>query len=408
MESLIYLVHRIPYPPNKGDKIRSFHLLRHLASRYRVFLGCFVDQAEDLAYMSELARYCQASCVLPIPPRLARIKSLTGLARGEALSLPYYRAAAMRRWVETTVAEHGIARAVVFSAVMAQYLDRLPALHAVIDYCDVDSAKWSQYAADHAWPRSWIYRREGQRLLAFEREVAARSQACVFATEAEAQLFAGLAPEAADKLHAIDNGVDTTYFAPAVNRASPYAPGEQVIVFTGAMDYWPNIDAVSWFARNVLPRLAERHPAVRFVIVGMNPAPAVLELARDPRITVTGKVADVRPYVQHARVVVAPLRVARGIQNKVLEAMAMARPVVVSAACAEGLHGHAGVEFAVAATADDYLARVNKLLEPYRAEAMGLRARARILADRDWERNLARFDALLESDSFSGERAHAL
>lgn len=407
MSPLIYLVHRIPYPPNKGDKIRSFHLLRHLATRHRVMLGCFVDDPQDRAHEAELARYTAERCVIPLAPRVAKLRSLAALARGEALSLAYYRSAALRRWVAEVTARHGITRAVVFSAVMAEPLMDLPGVRLVADFCDVDSAKWSQYAAEHRWPAAWIYRREGEKLLAFERAVACRAAACVLATPAEAALFAAQAPEAAEKLHAVENGVDTAYFASAPGRASPYAPGDAAIVFTGAMDYWPNIDAVVWFAREVLPQLCARHPALRFAIVGMNPAPAVLALAADRRITVTGRVPDVRPWVQHARVVVAPLRVARGIQNKVLEAMAMARPVVCSVAAAEGLRGRAGEEFATADSAADFVAAIESLLDPAAAEAMGLRARARILADRDWDRNLAAFDALIDGPGADSRQAHA-
>ncbi len=406
MEAILYLAHRIPYPPNKGDKIRSFHILRHLAARYRVFLACFVDDPADVAAIPELDRYCAGRCVLKRHGRLAHLHSLAGLARGEALSLARWRSGEMRSWVERTVAEQGITRAVVFSGAMAQYALGLPGLRLVTDFCDVDSAKFTQYAPDHAWPVSWVYRREGRRLLEWEARVARHSAASVFATRAEADLFERLAPGQAASLAVLENGVDTAYFRPA-ERPNPYAAGEIAIVFTGAMDYWPNVDAVSWFAREILPRLAERHGRVRFVVVGMNPAPAVLALAADPRVTVTGKVADVRPYVQHARVVVAPLRVARGIQNKVLEAMAMARPVVVSATCAAGLNGETGLEFATASSAAEFVERVSALIEPHAGEAMGLRARARILADRDWDRNLAQLDALLGAPVPAQEPIHA-
>ena len=406
MRPLLYLAHRLPFPPNKGDKIRSFHLLRHLAQRWRVHLGCFVDAQEDLAHVPELARYCASHCALPMNPRLARLKSLRGLLSGEALTLPYYRSAAMQRWVADTVAREGIAHAVVFSSAMAQYTEGLNGVRTVTDFCDVDSAKWSQYAAEHRWPAAWIYGREGRKLLDFERVVAARSVASLFATPAEARMFRELAPEAAGVL-SVENGVDTAYFAPSESRASPYAPGEAAIVFTGAMDYWPNIDAVSWFARDILPLVRRSRPDVRFYIVGMNPAPAVSALADGASVVVTGKVPDVRPYVQHARVVVAPLRVARGIQNKVLEAMALARPVVVSSASAEGLNGRAGEEFATASTEAEFAQRVLDLFDAPAAEAMGLRARARILADRDWDRNLAAIDLLLEPETSGAEAAHA-
>ncbi len=394
MESLLFLVHRIPFPPNKGDKIRSHHLLRHLAARYRVHLGTFIDNADDTAYVPALDEACATRCVIALNSRSATLRSLRGFISDEPLTLPYYRSTELRRWVERTVVENGIKKAFVYSAAMAQYFKSLPTLHMVLDLVDVDSAKWTQYAERHTWPSSLVYRREGRKLLAFERDAVKRAAATAFVTRGEADLFIRLAPESAGCVHVIENGVDTGYFAPG-DRPSPYAVNEAPIVFTGAMDYWPNIDAVTWFARELLPPVLQQRPDARFYIVGMNPAKAVTALASDPRVIVTGKVPDVRPYLQYAAAVVAPLRIARGIQNKILEAMAMARPVVVSAGAARGVSAVPGIECEAAADGEEFC---RKLLAVMRAEVgrpMGERARARIVADYSWERNLSAFDRLL-------------
>jgi len=399
MESLLLLVHRIPFPPNKGDKVRSFHLLEFLASRYRVHLGTFVDSPEDLVHVPRLQKYCASSKVIEIRPALARIRSVTGLWTGEALTLRYYRDAALAGWVRSIVREHGITKAVVFSSAMAPYVLDLTQLRVVVDFVDVDSAKWSQYAQSRPWPLSAIFKREGARLLAFERAVANRTEASVFVTPAEAQLFRTLAPECSTRVHHAQNGVDTGYFSPAHELPSPFATDEDAIVFTGAMDYWPNVDAVSWFAQEMLPTIAAQRPRARFYIVGIAPTPAVQALAQDPRVVVTGRVPDVRPYLKHARVVVAPLRVARGIQNKVLEAMAMARPVVVSAAAAGALSGVAAKDFDVAEGAPEFIRKTIALMDGERGTCMGMAARERVLADYDWTKNLTPFDALLHSRS---------
>lgn len=393
--SLLYLVHRIPYPPNKGDKVRSFNILRQLALRYRVFLGTFVDQAEDLEHIGKLSEWCEACHVVRLNPRRARVASLRGLLSGEALSLPYYRDAGMARWVKGIVADKGIRQAVAFSGPMAQYLDIAGLEQRVIDYCDVDSAKWAQYAAQRRWPMSWLYRREGARLLAFERAAAARVDASLFVTEAEAALFRGLAPEVASRVGVMQNGVDADYFSPAHELDNPFPAGGPVIVFTGAMDYWPNIDAVSWFASEIMPVLRARHPGLRFWIVGMNPAVAVEALAAKD-VIVTGSVPDVRPYLAHADLVVAPLRVARGIQNKVLEAMAMACPVVVSKASTNGLDADPGVEFAQADAPSEYCVQIDALLsDPERRRQMGIAARNRVVAQYAWAAHLALIPGLL-------------
>jgi sugar transferase (PEP-CTERM/EpsH1 system associated) len=281
---------------------------------------------------------------------------------------------------------------------MAQYLTLVPEVEPVIDFVDVDSAKWKEYGRRRQWPLSTLYSREGRMLLEFERKVAAQALAACFVTAEEAALFRRLAPECAAKTYGVPNGVDSQYFSPAYGFPSPYAAGERPLVFTGAMDYWPNIDAVSWFARNVLPLVRAQVPTARFYIVGMNPSPAVRDLAGEG-VVVTGRVDDVRPYLQHASVAVAPLRVARGVQNKVLEAMAMAKPVVASEAASVGISVQRGVDLQVADTPSDFAQAVLRLLDVAQADQFGKQARRAVLAKYDWESNLAVFKRLLAGDA---------
>lgn len=382
----------MPYPPNKGDKVRSYHLLAHLAVRHRVFVGTFIDDPDDEVHIPHLRSLCAGLHVVRLNPRRARLASLAGLLSHEALTLPYYRHTGLRRWVDETIARERIDAAVVFSSSMAQYAEGRAGLPMLVDFVDVDSAKWAAYAAQHRWPLSWLYRREGRRLLAYERAVAARARHSFFATEKEADLFRQLAPECAAGVAAMNNGVDAHYFSPAPGRASPYAAGEAPIVFTGAMDYWPNVDAVTWFTQAVLPRLRQARPALRLHIVGRSPTPAVRALAGEG-VVVTGTVPDVRPYLQHAAVVVAPLRLARGIQNKILEAMAMGRPVVAAGACVEAIEAAPGTEILPAAEADDYLRCIDLLLRaPERAAAIGAAGRLRVLESYTWGAHMAVLD----------------
>jgi sugar transferase (PEP-CTERM/EpsH1 system associated) len=396
MDKLLFLPHRLPYPPNKGDKVRSYHLLRYLAERYRVFVGTFMDDPRDEQYIGKLREFCAGLEVVRLNPKLAKLRSLRGLLTGEALTLPYYRDAALARWVEQTVREQGIRTVVVFSSAMAQYVPRGMGLRVLTDFVDVDSAKWSQYAENKRWPMSWIYRREGKRLLAFERQVAERSEASFFVTEAEVALFRSLVPDCSARIEAVGNGVDHAFFSPDASSASPYRPDEIPVVFTGAMDYWPNVDAVNWFVVDILPALRKKLPTVRFYIVGMKPTAAVRELAGE-HVVVTGTVPDVRPYLEHAGVVVAPLRVARGVQNKVLEAMSMGRPVVVARACAGGIDAEDGTHFSVAEDAAGFVERIVGLLQdPERLAAMGRAAREQILARYSWQAQLEYLGRYLE------------
>jgi sugar transferase (PEP-CTERM/EpsH1 system associated) len=398
VEDLLLLIHRIPYPPNKGDKIRSYNLLKHLARHYRVHLATFVDDADDWQHVPHVQALCASSHFAAMKPLQARVKSLAALLKNRSLSLEYYRDAGMARWVRDTVAAQRIERVLVFSSAMAQYADPYRGARRVVDFCDVDSDKWRQYADKKSFPMSWLYRYEANQLLRYERQVARDYDASLFVSAPEAELFRSLAPESTAKIGHFNNGVDTDYFSPEQAYTSPYAPGERALVFTGAMDYWPNVDAVQWFAAEVFPALRARFPDLRFYIVGSRPAPAVEALAQQAGVTVTGTVPDVRPYIAHAAVAVAPLRIARGIQNKVLEAMAMARAVVVSPQALEGIEAEPGSELLLAEDAAAFIDAVGTLLagQDSAAQAIGRAARAKVQRRYSWSSNLACIGESLE------------
>ena len=397
MEALLFLAHRLPFPPNKGDKIRSHHLLKHLARRYEIHAGTFVDDAADLPHVPTLAATCAQLHTERIHPRSRKLASLRALATGESLSVAYYRSAAMQRWVDDTIARHDIRKVVVFCSTMAQYLDRHPQLRRIVDLVDVDSEKWAEYAPRHRWPMSWLYRREARTLLQYEARVVDASDMSLLVTPAEVALFESLAPALKGRVTALPNGVDVDFFHPSQAGANPYPASGPAVVFTGAMDYWPNVDAAVWFATDVMPHILATQPAARFYIVGMNPSAEVRDLERLGHVTVTGRVDDVRPWVAHAACAVAPLRVARGIQNKVLEAMAMARPVVVSTTCAGSLDAEAGRDFAVASDARSFADAVLSFFDAEHAGAIGANARARIEQVYRWDSALAALDTCLDA-----------
>ncbi len=363
MGTVLYLAHRIPYPPDKGDKIRSWHMLRALAGRHRVLLGAFVDEPDDWGHRPRLEALCEAVCLRPLPRLLAAARGAAALARGLPVTVPWYRDGGMRRWVADVARRHRPDVAVAFSSAMMQYAGALPDGVAVVaDYVDVDSEKWAAYGRRRGGPLGWVYRREARTLLRWERRMAARAAAVVLVSEPEADLFAARAPEAAARVHAVCNGVDLERFRPGLDLPDPYPPGTRPIAFTGLMDYWANVDAVSWFAEEVLPRVRAERPEAAFWIVGARPTDAVRRLESIPGVVVTGAVPDTRPYIAHAALCVAPMRVARGVQNKVLEALAMARPVVLTPEAAEGIALPPGVEGWVARDAEGFAARVLALL----------------------------------------------
>jgi sugar transferase (PEP-CTERM/EpsH1 system associated) len=398
MGDILFLAHRVPYPPDRGDKIRSYHLLRHLAGHQQVHLAAFADDPRDMD-RPELGAIT-ASRAIVRRTKSQVVAGLQALASGRPLSLAAFDDAAMRRAVAEVLAREDIERIFVFSSQMAQYLPIESGRRVIMDFVDMDSAKFATYAQAAKGPTRWMLTREARLLMAYETEVAARADASLFVSEAEAGLFRR---STGSEAHAIENGIDTAYFDPSADFERVEA-GRALIVFTGQMDYRPNVEAVTWFVDTILPRVRAAHPDARFAIVGRNPTDAVRALARRDGVAVTGEVDDVRGWLAAAALVVAPLKLARGIQNKVLEAMAMARPVVASAAAAEGID-HKGT-IAVGETEAGMTEAVTLLLgDPQSAVELGRDARARVMARYGWDARLAPLDTLLGFPARIGEAA---
>ncbi|MEM6809178.1 MAG: TIGR03087 family PEP-CTERM/XrtA system glycosyltransferase [Pseudomonadota bacterium] len=397
-EPLLLLVHRIPFPPDKGDKIRSFRILEHLARDYDVHLGCFIDDPDDWQHVETLSQYCVSVEAVGINRRLATLRSATGLLRGLPLSVPFYASGKMQRWVDETLDKHPIRRIVAYSSPMAQFIldARYAGYRRIMDLVDVDSDKWRQYAERTRFPMRQVYRREWRRLTDYERRIAAAFDAVTLVTENETALFDTLSPETVDKHYAIANGVDTQTMNPAQAFENPFPADQRPLVFVGMMNYWANVEAVAWFAEHVLPQVREAAPDTQFWIVGGSPTDAVLALDKLPGVTVTGRVEDVRPYIQHAAVALAPLRIARGIQNKVLEYLSIGRPTVCSAQAAAGLAARDTAPIAIANGESETTAACLRVLAGDRAPGD---ERQYVLEHYDWGRNLSRLAGIVAGAS---------
>lgn len=403
---ILFLCHRIPFPPDRGDKIRSYHLLKRLAEVALVHVGCFADDDRDMGFAGEMAQVATSQCVL-MRDRSKVVAGLTGLAKRQSLLISLFDHPELHRWVAQTMAERPIQAVVAYSAQMAHFVPVLPPdVRFLMDFVDFDSAKYATYGAQGGGPMGWINRREGRVLLDFERRTAARADVSSFVSEAEAALFrdaCGLGP---DRVVGLENGVALDYFDPAATFP-PVERGEgPMLVFTGQMDYRPNVEAVDSFARRTLPAIRAVHSDARFAIVGRNPAKSVEALAQLPGVIVTGGVPDVRGWLAAADVVVAPLRIARGIQNKVLEAMAMGRPVVASPQAAEGIDATDEAHFLVAANPAEEAAKIVALLaDPARALRLGLAARSRMEERYRWSATLGHLPDLLFGTPAAGVQA---
>jgi sugar transferase (PEP-CTERM/EpsH1 system associated) len=393
MQDLLFLAHRIPYPPDKGDKIRAWNILRHLSRTHRIHLGCFIDDPDDRQHLAALSAHCAEVMCLPIDPRAQRLKALLRVRPGRPLSLGYFHDKRLQRWVDAKLADEAIDRVYVFCSAMAHYVMHAKAAIRVLDMVDVDSEKWASYAETARFPVRQVWAREGRTLFAFERLAAARFDHCLFVSEHEWRQFITLAPEATRNTGWISNGVDFDHFSPAHAFPPPFAGQGAELVFTGFMDYRPNIDAAQWFAREVLPLLRRSVPHARFWIVGAAPTDEVRALVRIPGVEVTGRVPDTRPYLAAADVVVAPLRIARGIQNKLLEAMAMARPVIATPEAFQGVRAQPGRDILLASGIDQTVQRIRDVLEGRHAK-MGADARAAVIASHQWSVTLHPLDQL--------------
>ncbi|WP_296611306.1 TIGR03087 family PEP-CTERM/XrtA system glycosyltransferase [Sphingomonas sp.] len=394
MGDLLFLAHRSPFPPDRGDKIRAFNVLKHLAANHRVHLVAFADDPRDLEAKDGLARFTASRTVLWRGKSRPRALAEAMVERRPA-SLTAFDGHAMRDAVADVLEREAIDTIYVFSGQMAQYLPAKTPARVIMDFCDMDSLKFADYAKGSRGPMRWLMRREARLLFEFERQIAQRVDASLFVSEAEADLFR--TRSGAANVRAVENGIDTDFFDPAAAFERIDTPGK-LIVFTGQMDYRPNVEAVTWFAEAVLPHIRATHPDADFVIVGRNPTDAVTALARRDGVQVTGEVADVRPWLDAAACVVAPLKIARGIQNKVLEAMAMARPVVASGPAAEGID-HDGTILSGDTVAEVADAVDGLLSDAPGAAAMGRNARERVKARYGWSARLAPLDALIRSDA---------
>jgi polysaccharide biosynthesis protein PslH len=390
---LLYLCHRVPYPPDKGDKIRTFNEIRSLSKRHRIHLLTLADaEVSDLA---ELQQMCERVEIFPIHRAGAYVRAALGVLGPRPLTLAFFDSAELWRRAEELARSERFDLVVACSSSMAPYAEPFArqGTPAVLDMVDVDSAKWAQYSRFAPLPTRPIYALEARRLQAYETSLADRFERIVLATGNETRLLKGFAPDA--KAATVPNGVDLDFFRPLDLPRSPHP----TIVFTGQMDYFANVDGMVHFSRNIFPRLRQRFPDLELLIVGRSPAPAVRALDELPGVHVTGAVGDVRPFLARAWVFVTPLRIAQGIQNKVLEAMAMNVPVVctdrVFAGLSEGGFRH-GRDLLAASSDEGFEDCVAGLLGDARARAeLAEHARRRLSLSYRWTANMGRFEEIL-------------
>lgn len=385
---ILFLAQRVPYPPNRGDKITTWRLVERLGRAHEVRIVAFAHDAKDVAAAEELRKKGYPTTAIPYRDRAAKIAALPLLLTQKPLTLGVYGSRELQAAVDALAPESDLAYA--YSSSMGAFLERHPRLPRIMHFGELDSDKWRQYAERSGFPMRHVYAREHRTLLEFERRIARSFSANVVCTPLEKAVFEREIPGATAVV--LRNGVDLAYYAP---RWSGREPGR--IVFTGVMNYLPNAEGCVWFVREILPLVRRSVPSAAFSIVGSHPTPEVQRLADVPGVEVTGFVDDTRTWLGKASLSVAPLRIARGIQNKVLEAMAMGLPVVGTTCATQGVEGVDGRDFRVRDEPEAFAREVVDLLtSPERALELGRAARRFVESTYDWEVVFQPLDELVQ------------
>lgn len=398
---ILFLCHRLPYPPKRGGKIRPFNMLRHLSRRHEVTVATVARSAAEVAEGQDLRKYCHELHVGQIPTYAGWGRFGLYTATTYPATFGYFYSPALDRTVQTLLATRDFEAIFVHCSSMGPYVARHRGCRKMLDYGDADSEKWLEYARASRFPLSLGFALEGRKVRRYERWLAEGFDACSVNAPREREVLG----QYVDKpIYVFPNGVDLDYFRPQ-REGGPASPAR--VVFTGNMSYKPNVEAVGDFVSRILPRVWARRPETEFYIVGMDPSPAVRRLADGRRIVVTGRVDDVRPYFDAATVAVAPLRIARGLQNKVLEAMAMRVPVVASPAAFNGINAEAGRDVLVADDPESFSRGVVSLLDdPLLRDRHAAAARTCVERNHDWARILNGLERLVTEGP--GPRAEAL
>lgn len=406
--NILYLAHRIPYPPNKGEKIRAFHQIQQLARNHKVHLCSFVDDPSDLPHGETLGAYCASVNLVYRSNSLTPLLATVALLKRQPLSVALFARKSFKRKVLQTLAAERFDCIVVSSSSMAQYASVVSTVPKVIDLIDVDSEKWRLYAQHHAFPLSSVYELEAKRLARYEEDITRAFDHCILISEEERRL---LQERVKDRpISVISNGVDLEYFSPTESTTPQVTP--PTIVFTGVMDYFPNVDAVQYFCREIFPLVRKGAPQAQFYIVGRSPTRQVRALATLPNVIVTGTVPDVRPYLARATVTVAPFRLARGVQNKVLEAMAMGLPVIGTSQAFEGIAATERDGIRIADSPDKFAQEVIGLLRGDSAllQQCAVQARRYVEVHHRWRTQGKKLEALLQEqvEAFAARRLSSL
>jgi hypothetical protein len=387
---VLYVCHRFPFPPKRGGKIRPFNMIRHLAASHEVHVASIARSADEAREGEGLAAHCAHYDIGQVSNPVQTLRMLARLPTATPSSMGYFHSPHLARRIEALLAGERFDLIFVHCSSVAPYVEHVRGTAKILDFGDMDSQKWLEYARYKPFPLSLGYRLEGAKMERAEKRLARHFDLCTVTTRAEWQTLEGYGTGVASDW--FPNGVDSDYFAPTGEGYDA-----DTITFVGRMDYYPNQECMFDFCARTLPLLQARRPALKLVIVGADPSPRVQRLARLPGVTVTGSVPDVRPYLTRSALMVAPLNIARGTQNKILEAMAMGVPVVTSRVAAGGVDAADPEHFLAAASPAEYAAAILRILDdPGERQRLSRAGRARMLSHHAWDKSMQRMDGIIE------------
>jgi len=392
---ILFITHNVPFPPNKGEKIRSFHIIHELSKRHEIHLVSLVRDQSDLKYKKDLEKFCKSVHLLPLNALISKLYALIALITGYPVTFGYFFSFKAKKLIKELIKTESYEASFAICSSTAQYLYPHKDEFTIIDYVDIDSEKWKRYAEISSFPMSWVYILENQRLGIWEKKICNRFNLSLLTTEKEKEKLSKLAKNCQNKILVCPNGIDTDYFFPEEGTTNSNQ-SDPSIVFTGQMDYLPNIDAVIYFYVHIFPKILENHKDAKFVIVGRNPDPKLKEICVEAIIT--GEVDDIRPYLYDGTVFVAPLRLAFGVQNKVLEAMACKLPVVSTSRILPGMKAKIGDDILVADSPTDFANTVCKLLDNKELrDKISVSAHKYVKRNHDWKAVSALIETKLTS-----------
>ncbi|MBK5940325.1 TIGR03087 family PEP-CTERM/XrtA system glycosyltransferase [Halochromatium roseum] len=405
--NIVYLAHRVPYPPNKGEKLRTYHQIKgFIAHGAAVTVLCSVETDLDIAYCQQLERMHPACQVRYHRTSLKLIRYLRSFVANCAISESYFFSGKLLKELHNVLTKTSVDAVICTASSMAPYIEKSRRYLSsktltIMDFMDLDSYKWQQYAENAGLVMRFVYQREAKKVAALEQVVAERFDSALLVAEPETQLFRDSQPQATCRILTVGNGIDGEEFLPA---ASPIEIEPPRLLFAGVMDYAPNVDAVLWFYEHVWAAVRRRWPGATFTIAGMNPAPTIQALAGEEGIRVTGFVDDILPYFHQSTLFVAPFRIARGLQNKILQAMACGLPVISTTVGAEGIEADDGVHILIADSADLFLKTIEVLTSDHlRYAAVRREALATINRVYSWSQQLAPLRELVGAPQLSDE-----